>query len=273
MEPPIIGVYKITNTISGRYYIGYSVNIQKRFRSHKYKLRTQTHDNIFMQRAYNCDGEHCFTYEIIHTFDTEQEAKDKELEYLTDMNIRSNLYNLNYNNGGGDLLTNHPDRANILERIKNSVIERVSKMTPEERKQRWSQPGNKNGMYGKTHSAESRAKISEGKMGCRRNIGRKASEETRKKMSEQRKLNIGEKNGFYGKHHTEETKQKIREKNTGKDNGQGHKIIVDYVTYDSISEASRKLNIPVTTILWRLKSKNPKFDNYMYDKFTQPSAF
>ncbi len=272
MESPIIGVYKITNTISGRYYIGYSVNIQKRFKSHKYKLRTQTHDNIFMQRAYNCDGENCFVYEIIHRFDTEKEAKDKELEYLTDMNIRGDLYNLNFNNSGGDLITNHPDRENILERIKNSVIERVSKLTPEEKKQKWSQPGDKNGMYGKTHTPVSRAKISERKMGCRRNIGRKASEETRKKMSEQRKLNVGEKNGFYGKHHTEETKQKIREKNTGNDNGQGHKIIIDDITYNSISEAGRKLNIVSTTVLWRLKSKNPKFNNYKYADPTQPSA-
>lgn len=271
MEPPIIGVYKITNTISGRYYIGYSVNIKKRFRSHKYKLRTQTHDNIFMQRAYNCDGENCFVYEIIHTFNTEQEAKDKELEYLTDMNIRGNLYNLNFNNGGGDMITNHPDRANILERIKNSVIERVSKLTPEERKQKWSQPGEKNGMFGKTHTPEVRKILSEINIGHSRNKGIPLKESTKQKLSEKAKLRTGEKNHFYGKHHTEETKQKLREKSTGKDNGQGHKIVINNVNYNSISEASRKLNIPCPTVLWRLKSKNPKFINYKYAEPMQPS--
>jgi hypothetical protein len=31
-----------------------------------------------------------------------------------------------------------------------------------------------------------------------------------------------------------------------------------------MAEASRQLNIPVPTILWRLKSKNPRFENYKY---------
>ena len=33
-----------------------------------------------------------------------------------------------------------------------------------------------------------------------------------------------------------------------------------------MAEASRQLNISVPTILWRLNSKNPKFDNYKYFK-------
>jgi hypothetical protein len=41
-----------------------------------------------------------------------------------------------------------------------------------------------------------------------------------------------------------------------------------------MAEASRQLNIPVPTILWRLNSKNPKFNDYKYyekENFTQPS--
>jgi hypothetical protein len=33
-----------------------------------------------------------------------------------------------------------------------------------------------------------------------------------------------------------------------------------------MTEASRQLIIPLPTILWRLNSKNPKFDSYKYDK-------
>lgn len=43
--------------------------------------------------------------------------------------------------------------------------------------------------------------------------GRKSTEETKKKLSEQRK---GENNNFYGKHHTEEAKKKISEAKKGK---------------------------------------------------------
>ena len=149
---PTIGVYKITNTISGRYYIGYSTNIEKRFITHKSKLKTQTHDNIFMQRAYNCDGEDCFTFDIIHIYDTKEDAMEKELEYLSDLSIRSELYNLHYNNSGGDMLTHHPYKDDIVKRIRDAVLERNSKMTEEERKQRWSKCGEKNGMFGRTHT-------------------------------------------------------------------------------------------------------------------------
>ena len=84
--------------------------------------------------------------------------------------------------------------------------------------------GENNPMYGKTHSPEARAKISEARK------VENLSEETRAKMSDAQKgktlsaetrskiseANMGEKNHFYGKHHTAETKEKISKANTGK---------------------------------------------------------
>ncbi len=80
--------------------------------------------------------------------------------------------------------------------------------------------GERNPMYGKTHTEEARAKISEAhkkenlseetlaKMSDAQK-GKKASPETKAKLSASRK---GEKNHFYGKHHSEATKQILREK-------------------------------------------------------------
>ena len=263
-KQPIIGVYKISNIVSGRYYIGYSTNITKRFKSHCYKLKQNIHDNIFLQRAYNLDGEDKLKYDIIHICDTMDEAKEIELKYLIDLSIRDKLYNLNFNNSGGDLLTNHPDKEKIRERIIHSFKETLSNMTVEERSQKYGKLGEKNGMYGKTHTVETRQKLSEmhkGNTYCR---GKKASEETKKKMSENAKLKIGDKNSFFGRHHSEETKQKIYEKNKGRLPPNIIKISIDEKIYISISEAARQLNMIAPTILWRLKSKNPKFDNYKY---------
>ena len=270
----IIGVYKISNTLSGRYYIGYSTNIYRRFCAHRNKLKQKCHDNIFLQRAYNLDGEDKFLYEIIHTCDTEEEAKEIELKYLTNLSIREYLYNLNFNNSGGDLLSNHPDKEKIREKIVNSFKETLNNMTPEERKQKYGKCGEKNGMFGKTHTEEVRKMNSELKKGNTYRIGKKASDETRQKMSENAKLKIGEKNPFYGKHHSEETIQKIKEKNKGRLPPNNKEITIDGFFYISMAEASRQLNISVPTILWRLNSKNPKFDNYKYvnkeETTTQP---
>jgi hypothetical protein len=51
------------------------------------------------------------------------------------------------------------------------------------------------------------------------------------------------------------------------------KISIDGNIYISITEAARQLNKPTPTILWRLKSKNPKFNGYKYieEIFKQPS--
>jgi len=272
-KQPIIGVYKISNLVSDRYYIGYSKNINKRFCVHRCKLKNSCHDNIFLQRAYNLDGEDKFIYEIIHRCNTEKEAKEIELQYLTDLTIRDKLYNLNYNNSGGDLLTNHPDKELIREKIIKSYTETISKMSCEERKEKYGKIGEKNGMYGKTHTEEARkifSKVHTGNSYCK---GKKASEETRQKFSEIAKQRIGEKNPFFGKHHTEETKEKIREKRCGIIPTNAKEIIIDDITYISITEAGRQLNICTPTILWRLNSKNPKFNNYKYSELsTQPSS-
>ena len=274
---PIIGVYKISNTLSGRYYIGYSTNINRRFTVHHSKLKKKCHDNIFLQRAYNLDGEDKFIYEIIHKCDTEEDAKAIELQYLTDLSIREYLYNLNFNNSGGDLLTHHPDKEKIREQILKSQAETISNMTIEERKEKYGKCGERNGMFGKTHTNEVKKMNSELKKGNTYRIGKKASDETRQKMSENAKLKIGEKNPFYGKHHSEETIQKIKEKSKGRLPPNTIEISIDGNIYISMTEASRQLNIPTPTILWRLNSKNPKFDNYKYfnkeETTTQPSSF
>jgi group I intron endonuclease len=257
-KPPIIGVYKISNTLSGRYYIGYSTNIDRRFWSHRNKLKKNCHDNIFLQRSYNLDGEDKFKYDIIHMCDREEEAKEIELQYLTNLSIRNVLYNLNYNNSGGDLMTHHPDKEKIIEKIRNSCNDTLSKMTPEERSQKYG----KNGMYGKTHTEEVIKKLSELHKGNTHRKGKKCSEETKQKMSANAILRIGEKTPFFGKHHSEETKQKIRENNIGKMPVNNKEITIDGFYYISMTEVSRQLNIPLPTILWRLNSKNPKFDGY-----------
>jgi hypothetical protein len=51
----------------------------------------------------------------------------------------------------------------------------------------------------------------------------------------------------------------------GKYNGtQNIKFKIDNIEYFSLGDAHNKLSIPIPTILYRLKSNNPKFNNYNY---------
>jgi group I intron endonuclease len=264
MTEPIIGVYKITCLSSGKCYIGYSKEIEKRFHTHKMLLRASRHFNILLQRAYDKYGCDDFTFEILHTCNATDEAKELELKYLEDINIRPFLYNLHYNNSGGDIITHHPNRTEIIEKMTRTITDRFNNMTKEEKQQKYGQSGEKNGMYGRTHTDEVKKRSSEMHKGNTYCKGKKASDETRLKLSIVASQRIGDANPFFGKHHSEETKQKIREANKGRLPPNTTQLVIDNVHYNSLADASRELDIPVPTILWRLKSKNKKFDNYKY---------
>ena len=262
----IIGVYKISNTLcpEGKYYIGYSCNIKQRLQTHKSTLRGGKHCNIRMQRAYEKYGSECFDYEILQECENEEEAKNVELSYLEDLTIRDKLYNLHYNSSGGDLMTYHPNKEQIIERMKNTQKEQISKMTKEERQERWGQSGEKNGMYGRTHTDEVKRLYSEMHKGNTYRLGKKASQETKEKMSVIASERLGEKNPFFGKHHSEETKQNNREKNGPTIPKHARKVLIDGETYITVTEAGIQLKVCTATILHRIKSPNPKFANYSY---------
>jgi group I intron endonuclease len=277
----IIGVYKISNTLcpEGKYYIGYSCNIKQRLQTHKSTLRGGKHRNIRMQRAYEKYGSECFDYEILQECENEEDAKNVELSYLEDLTIRDKLYNLHYNSSGGDMLTFHPDREQIIERMKNTQKKRNSELTQEEYKRKFcTKTGEKNGMYGRTHTDELKKRLSIINKGREPpNKGKKASQETKDKLSVIASERLGEKNPFFGKQHSEETKQKLRESMLGNIPTNAREILIDGETYISATEAGRQINVCTATILHRIKSPNPKFANYFYvdskvlDDETMPS--
>jgi len=135
----IIGVYKISNTLcpEGKYYIGYSCNVKQRWQTHKSSLTRGSHRNIRMRNAYNKYGADCFMYELLQECETEEEAKNVELSYLEDLTIRDKLYNLHYNSNGGDMLTFHPDREQIIEKRAIEQKKRNIELTQEEYKRRF----------------------------------------------------------------------------------------------------------------------------------------
>jgi group I intron endonuclease len=63
--PRIAGIYKITNTLNGLYYVGSTVNIKKRHYGHFSKLRVNKHANFHLQAAFNKYGESSFRFEIV----------------------------------------------------------------------------------------------------------------------------------------------------------------------------------------------------------------
>lgn len=50
------GVYRIVNTVNGKFYIGSSNNVRNRWQTHRTRLKTNSHENIHLQSAVNQYG-------------------------------------------------------------------------------------------------------------------------------------------------------------------------------------------------------------------------
>lgn len=61
----MIGIYKITNRINNRCYIGYSTNLKQREKSHFMTLKSGKHYSLLMQEDYNIYTKNNFNFEII----------------------------------------------------------------------------------------------------------------------------------------------------------------------------------------------------------------
>lgn len=59
------GIYKITNNITGDFYIGSAINLYNREAVHFSTLKNNKHHNIYLQRSFNKHGILNFTFEII----------------------------------------------------------------------------------------------------------------------------------------------------------------------------------------------------------------
>ena len=71
----------ITNTITNKKYIGQSIDIEKRWRTHKKKSTWKSQPNNYLYRAMNKYGIDKFKFEILCECN-EDELNDLEIEYI-----------------------------------------------------------------------------------------------------------------------------------------------------------------------------------------------
>ena len=102
----IKGVYKIVNNETNKIYIGSSIDIYSRWRSHIVFLQANKHHNIYLQRSYNKHGIEKFEFYLIENLTYKKHkgiktidfVRNKEQYYLDTLKpYKGNGYNISVN--------------------------------------------------------------------------------------------------------------------------------------------------------------------------------
>lgn len=81
-----MGIYKITNLINGKLYIGSTNNFKVRFSGHRSRLNRDCHYNLHLQSSYNKYGKNNFTMEILEHCD-ENALLEREQYYVDELKV------------------------------------------------------------------------------------------------------------------------------------------------------------------------------------------
>ena len=143
------GIYKITNKVNGKYYIGQSIDIYRRWEDEKHFVSVNKH----LQNAFKKYGFDNFSFEILEEC-SEELLNDREIYYISLLEATNNKkgYNMTFGGTGGKL------SEEVIERIKETKKKNgytkywLGKSLPTEMKQKISNSlsGDKNPNFNKT---------------------------------------------------------------------------------------------------------------------------
>jgi group I intron endonuclease len=189
-------IYKITNVINGKVYVGQTNErrVQRRWKRHISALKNDAHHNQHLQSSWNKYGEQSFKFEVIEPFDSELNFDIDNLERYWIKHFDSMNPDKGYNLESG---------GNLQKIVSSETKEKISKS-----------------LMGRVISQEHRKKVSVAKTGVPLPEETKlkiSATKTGKSLSEEHKAKISL--GLLGNKrspHTEEAKNKMSLANKGK---------------------------------------------------------
>lgn len=169
------GIYCIENNTTKKKYIGQSINIDDRWIKHKSDLNKGTHDNDYLQNAWNKYGEKDFSFYVLEFCDKDV-LDEREIYYMDLKNVLNREFGYNLKTGGQNSGVKVSEYARkklsntLKQRYQNN--EELREIQRERALKQWANPdikekimGKNNGMYGKHHTDEARRKMAESRKG------------------------------------------------------------------------------------------------------------
>ena len=241
-------IYALLNYKTEKMYIGSTNNIKRRISKHFSTLKGNKHSNMYLQNAYNKYGLESFKTEVLEELAETTPKLLLEVEQVYLDNLKPE-YNIAKHTGGGDNLCNHPNREAIRKRQGETYKDNYAAL-PQEEKDRRSEA--KKQAYAELPQKEKDKQATN----KRRSYAKLPQEEKYRRNKESSK----KAKAFWESLSAEERKR---------NKPRGREVFVLDTVYISMSEASRALKIPKTTLSRRLKSEADTWEDYFYcDEFT-----
>lgn len=261
-------IYKIINTVNGKFYVGSTTNTKERFRVHRNRLRKNRHHSKHLQAAWNKYGEQVFVFHVIQTVPDGESLQVAEDAWLAEHVGKEHCYNKSKFSDApmrGVPKEEHPNfgkpkteaqRKAISKALKDFYAEditnhpRFGKSHTEEVRERIRQKKLANptqAWLGKERSAETKEKISATQKGKPKAPGRTVSPEGRAKIRANIEAGRSHKH-WVGRQHTEEAKAKMSKTVFVKPDG---------IMFPSLTLVLKYYGISMPTLNRALKSGKP----------------
>lgn len=177
----ITGIYSIRQISTGKRYIGSSVNIKRRWASHKSSLNRNLNFNPHLQNSWNKNGRDDFTFEILEDNVPENLLEDKENEYIVFYGIANKETNIFNNDRGFNIFWAGRTGCVNPTKYKKGKDHHLFGKTSTKKDKTFEE------MYGLEKAIIWKKQISESQKGGPGRHITPHSEETKKKMSESKK--------------------------------------------------------------------------------------
>lgn len=164
----IAGIYKISNTINNKVYIGSTVNLYDRYHNHKSRVKRNAHENYYFQKDVCEYGLDSFVFEVIELCEKDN-LKQLESRYMDEYKSYNEQFGYNIMIKE-DSTFSREKRVSTREKISKSLKEighlkgdKNPMKNEESRKKSIANrvaKGERNPFYRKSHSEETKVKLS-----------------------------------------------------------------------------------------------------------------
>lgn len=180
----ICGVYFIKNLVNDKVYVGSSIDIFRRWKTHQRDLLNNKHHSLKLQRSFNKYGIDSFQYCLAESATNQKLASNCEQKWIIKLDAVTNGYNNNP-------IANNVGLMPKSEEHKRKIgLAHLGRKLSQKSKDKISQA-----MLGRINgpcSEERKLKISESKLGKK-----PMTDEGKKRLSDFRKSTVGKKRGTY----------------------------------------------------------------------------